>query len=444
MKTEAENIQLNGVYDETLRCNRCGFCQTNCPVYRVTGIESSAARGHNAHVRGIIEGRMGLIPELRDPIFECLLCRACTANCFPAVETDRIIVAAREAYIEKYGQPRLQRYIFRELLPDRAAMDRAVKMAFAGKRAGISRIAVALSLFGWFGRKMARAESMARDLPRRFLREMIKEGSHAEIRWGNDAAYFLGCGFNYSLPQAGLATLRCLNAMGLSVNLLDNVCCGLPPYSHGDIEAARLLARNNIDLMTDLDEKWIVTECGSCSSFLKMYESLLVEEPGYLRKAQDLRGKIVDLSELIHILGGVDSLVGTRASRCGPVRTVSYHDPCHLSRHQGIVEQPREILTAIPGLEFREMKEADWCCGGAGVYTILHPQRSDSILDRKMNNFSNTEGEILVTSCPACMVQLRQGVRKRGMDARVLHLSQVMEEAFWGPAPGSDGGLLPS
>ncbi len=424
MSTVSKNEGLHKVYDETLRCNRCGFCQSSCPVYRATGVETSAARGHNAHVRSIIEEQMELVAELRDPIFDCLLCRACTANCFPAVETDRIMVAAREAYVQKYGQPQLQRYIFRELLPNRSAMDRAVKLAFLGKRSGISKLAEFPGYFGWFGKHISRAGSMTDGLPHKFLRQTIKNGSHPEIKWGTDAAYFLGCGFNYALPGVGLATLQCLNALGLSVHVLDNLCCGLPPYSHGDVEAALILARKNIDLMAGLESKWIVTECASCSSFLKKYAELLADEPQYLQKVADLQDKIVDLNELIQAREGFR---GKETSQGGPVMTVSYHDPCHLSRYQGIVRQPREILASIPGVELIEMDEADWCCGGAGVYTVLHPQRADNILERKMDNFSRTGAKFLVTSCPACMGQLRYGVKKHRIDARVVHISEVLK-----------------
>jgi len=433
METAADGVKLQKVYQETLRCNRCGFCQSGCPVYRATGVETSVARGHNAHVREIIEGRMEMLPDLRDPIFECLLCRACTANCFPAVETDRIVVAARETYIQKYGQPELQRYIFRELLPRRAAMDRAVKLAYLGKKSGISRLAAALSHLGWFGRNLARAERLTGSLPFKFLREIIKDNPPEDIRWGDDVAYFMGCGFNYALPRAGLATLRCLNSMGFAVGILDNVCCGLPPYSHGDVEAARILAKTNIDFMIGLRAKKIVTECASCSSFLKKYEELLKDEPGYAQKAADLQGKIVDFNELMHSSGGAGSLIKGVSSR-GEIEsmTVSYHDPCHLSRHQGITAEPREILSSIPGIELVEMEEADWCCGGAGVYTVLHPERSDNILKRKMDNFSRTGADFLATSCPACIMQLRYGVKKHRIDAQVVHISELLEKKITG------------
>ena len=105
------------IYDEVARCNRCGFCQPTCPIYRVTGKEGSVARGHHAHVRAVIEEGLEFSPEMKGSLFECLLCRACVANCFPAVKTHEVMVIARAAYLKRFGQSRLERLVFQQLLP---------------------------------------------------------------------------------------------------------------------------------------------------------------------------------------------------------------------------------------------------------------------------------------------------------------------------------------
>jgi glycolate oxidase iron-sulfur subunit len=104
----------------------------------------------------------------------------------------------------------------------------------------------------------------------------------------------------------------------------------------------------------------------------------------------------------------------------------TYHDPCHASRGQGLAKEPREILKNIEGIEYREMPEADWCCGGAGSYALSHYDLSQKVLDRKMENLKKTNADILVTSCPACMIQLSYGVRRHGLKTKVCHISQVV------------------
>jgi glycolate oxidase iron-sulfur subunit len=104
---------------------------------------------------------------------------------------------------------------------------------------------------------------------------------------------------------------------------------------------------------------------------------------------------------------------------------VTYHDPCHAVRGQGIKSEGREILKSLPNVEFREMAEADWCCGGAGSYALTHYDLSQKVLDRKMKNLKNTKADILVTSCPACMIQLGWGIRKHGLNTRIFHISEM-------------------
>ena len=106
--------------------------------------------------------------------------------------------------------------------------------------------------------------------------------------------------------------------------------------------------------------------------------------------------------------------------------SATYHDPCHAVRGQGLSKEPREILKNIPGLEYRELPEADWCCGGAGSYALSHYDLSRQVLDRKMENVKKTGADLLVTSCPACIIHLSYGVRKHGLKTRVCHISEVI------------------
>jgi len=106
-------------------------------------------------------------------------------------------------------------------------------------------------------------------------------------------------------------------------------------------------------------------------------------------------------------------------------KRVTFHDPCHASRGQGLVKQPRELLRRMPGAEFVELPEADWCCGGAGSYALSHYDLAMQVLDRKMENLKKTAADVLVTTCPACIIQLSHGVRRHGLKVEVKHLTEV-------------------
>ena len=116
----------------------------------------------------------------------------------------------------------------------------------------------------------------------------------------------------------------------------------------------------------------------------------------------------------------------TYASFSDPVVTVTYHHPCHAARGQGLVEEPAEILNQLPGVEYRQLPEADWCCGGAGSYAFAHYELSQRVLDRKMDHLKKTGADLLVTSCPACIMHLSYGVRKHGLNTKVCHISELI------------------
>src|SRR5512143_1451299 len=165
--------QLKAVYDEVSKCNRCGFCQPHCPIFEVTGDERNVARGHNVHVRKLVEGKLEMSGEFKDPLFECLLCKACVTNCFPAVRTDKNVIAARAEYLKRVGQPRILRFLFHRLLPDHSRLSSYVRLAAVSKNSGATRLARAMGILNWFGRDLGKAEGIIEKLPTKFFRERI-------------------------------------------------------------------------------------------------------------------------------------------------------------------------------------------------------------------------------------------------------------------------------
>jgi len=403
---------LKSVVDELHKCNRCGFCQTRCPVYRVTGLEASVARGHSARLRAVLEGDLPLDGALRPAISECLMCRACTAECPPAIETDRIILAARASYLAQ-RQSRLQRFIFRTLLGRRALLRAAARLLGLAQRTGVMAAVKLLRLFPWF-QGLAAAPQMI-SAPRTFLRDRISSDAAAK-----QVHYFVGCAIEYALPEVGEATAQVLRACGYGVRLAENLCCGLPPYSYGDLASAAELAGKNLEVFGDAAP--ILTECGSCSSFLKEYPRLFPDASSARARAEALAARVQDATEF---------LVQAELPELRPVdAVVTYHDPCHLSRYQQVTRPPRELIQRIPGIAYRELPEADWCCGGAGSYALTHHDRSVQILERKMRNIAATRASLVITACPACLMQLRYGAARFGLGVEVLHLSQLLARAL--------------
>jgi glycolate oxidase iron-sulfur subunit len=414
--------ELEGLYPEVTRCSKCGFCQPSCPIYRTTGAETSVARGHNAHVRLLIEGRLDLSPDLKDSLFECLLCRACVANCPPAVATPDVVVEARAAYYRRFGRPLVQKAIFRHLLPRPRAMRAAMKPVAWAKRLGLAEVAKRAGLLGLVYANLPKAEGILNEIPTRTFSDAIPGMQLLPAQVDHRVVYFNSCGMNFALPKVAEATVRVLVRSKCAVEIRPNNCCGLPPWSYGDLESARNLARGNLRAMAGTDAEAILTDCGSCSSFLKEYGHLLAGDEAYAAQAADFSAKVRDVSEYLVTIGAAQPQGRVDA-------VVTYHDPCHLSRPGKINAQPRSLIRGISGVELRELPEADWCCGGAGTYNVAHYDQSMLVLDRKMKNVEKTGASILVTSCPACIMQLSHGVRRAGLNVEVLHTTQLLDRA---------------
>jgi len=287
---------LRVIEEEVSRCNKCGFCQPTCPVFQATGVERAVARAHNTHLRDIIEGKLAMTEEMNAPLFECLLCRACVNSCFPAVRTPDNVVAGRHAYLMEFGQPLFMRFVFHRLLSDPQRLSRYMRLAALAKNTGLSRLARNLGVLKWIGKDMEKAEDLLTRLPMSSLRHRLKRQKtipEANVRYR--VAYFVGCGFDQALPDIGEATLRVLASAGCDVHVLDNVCCGLPAYGHGDLDATRFLARRNIEITSDVQADVILTECASCSSFLKDYPRLL-EGTEQAEPARAFAARVVELS----------------------------------------------------------------------------------------------------------------------------------------------------
>ncbi len=416
--------ELVPLQDEIAKCNRCGFCQAGCPVFRVTGEEHSLSRGRLAVARGLMLGKLDLTPAVVEALDDCLLCRGCTAHCFPGLRTDEIVTAVRHAYLRRHGQPRLQRVLFRRVLADSKRLEWAGRMAVWAKRSGLAAVAERTGLVKLAAPRVEGLNDVVTRAPRRVFRRGERAVGADPTRARYRVGYFVSCGLSFQFPEVAEATLRVLGRAGAAITILDNTCCGRPAASYGDLDAARDIARRNVDrLAPALALDAIVSECGSCSSQLKEYGRLLSGDPAYAERAAALSARARSFSELLVAAGPPELRREVDA-------TVTYHDPCHLSnRFARVTTQPRALLRAVPGLRYRELPEADWCCGGAGSYTFLHHREATGVLDRKMANVERTGAQVLATECPSCMLHLGYGARRKGLPVTVQHLSQLLDRA---------------
>ncbi len=257
------------------------------------------------------------------------------------------------------------------------------------------------------------------------LRRRIKTITPPKGQLKRRVGFFLGCVDNLVFDSAALATISVLNENSCEVITPKKTeCCGMPCLGYGELEQAKKLAKHNIDVFEGTRIEVIITDCATCGSFLKGYGNLLKDDPAYAERALAFSQKIQDISEfLAQTISPKQNLHEVRGK-------VTYHDSCHLLWAQKVSHQPRQILNMIPGLEFIEMKEANTCCGGAGSYNLTHYEISMDILDRKMTNIAATGADFIAAGCPGCRLQLSLGVKRRGLNARVVHPIELLKQAY--------------
>ncbi len=403
-------------------CNKCGLCLPGCPTYRVTGIEWASARGRVALLRSALLDERLDINDIDDPIYNCLACNGCTEHCPPGVPTGDLIFRARQELLRQKGQPWLQRLLFKKLLPDPELLHKASKLLRLADVTGLRPLARKTGLTRLIG-DAGKAEAMVPRVPASEGLEAIKRLVNKINKPKHRVAYFVGCYAPNFAPEKAAATIRVLNKNRAEVVVPDFACCGLPAAGYGDMASAKDMARKNIEIASKIKVDAMVTPCASCSSFLKDYAKLLADDPEWAEKAKEFAGKVRDISEFL-----VD--IGLNTEMGELKRKVTFHDPCHLAHYQKIKDQPRNILKSIPGVEFVDMVEADMCCGAAGSYAFKNYDLSRKVLERKMNNVARTGADTLVSSCPACIMQLTCGVGQRKLPVSVLEIVELLDEAY--------------
>ena len=404
------------------KCNKCGFCLAGCPIYKVTGVEWESARGRIELVRSALLDHQLELGEIKDPIDNCLTCNNCVPHCPAGLTTGEIIFYAREEMLKQQGESWLQRLAFQKLLARPSLMHQASRLLRLADVTGLRAVARKTGLTRLIG-DAGRAEAMVSRVPAAGGITTIARLARKIENPKYQVVYFTGCYAPNLAPEKAAAMIRVLQKHQAEVVVPEFVCCGLPAAGSGDTSSARSLARRNIEIARQLEVDAIVTPCASCSSFLKDYVKLLADEPEWSAKAGEFGDKIRDLSEFLVDIGLVTEM-GTVKKK------VTYHDPCHLAHYQKITEPPRTILKSIPGVEFIELGEASMCCGAAGTYAFKKYDLSMKVLARKMGNVGQTGADILISSCPACVMQLASGARQHKIPINTLEIVEILDQAY--------------
>jgi glycolate oxidase iron-sulfur subunit len=385
--------------DDLATCVHCGLCLDACPTFRVTGLETESPRGRIYLMTQWKRGTMKFDEEQVEHIDLCLGCRTCEGVCPSGVPYGRIIEAGR-ADVEDMRRASPKRGTSRVALRELVAHPGRLRAAGAATRLAQK---VHLTSIARSGRMLPPLHRQFRP-PRGNVAPAIGERKHR-------VAFLVGCVMPILYPQSHEAAVRLLQLAGCDVWFPEGErCCGALFAHNGDLERAETLRDKNMETYRAGQFDALVIDSAGCGAHLKDFYP-------------ELRGRVKDLTEWLAEVGLPEP------KRDVNVR-VTYQDACHLAHAQKIKKQPRDLLKAMPGIDFVEMRHAEICCGAAGLYSTLEPEMSRRILDEKMVDVLATKADVLSVANPGCQMQIESGLRARQSKMKVEHVAETLLRAY--------------
>lgn len=419
-------------YSVVQQCMHCGMCLPSCPTYTATWRERSSPRGRIALMRAIADGRLEMTRSFAEEIYFCLGCLACTSACPAGVDYATLFEHAR-AEVERRGllstpkRNAIRGLVVNYLFGSRRRLRRLGQVLRLYQRSGLEWLVRHAGLLYLLPRSLRRLEPLTPRVSRHFTERLFarRYAAHNPSAPRHRVGLLIGCVQDLAYAEVNADTIYVLQQNGCAVVVpAAQECCGSLHAHNGEVEMARRLARINIDAFDPESLDAIVTNAGGCGSHMRHYDHLLADDPTYAARARAWSAKVRDIHEFLVEIG---FRVPTGAA---VARRVTYHESCHLNHGQKVSAAPRQVLRAVPGLELVELREADWCCGSAGIYNITQPEMAMRLLDRKMGHVRATGAQVVASGNTGCSIQLEYGARRAGLALKVEHPVSLLAAAY--------------
>jgi len=385
---EGVNSYGTDVDNEVLACIHCGFCRLGCPTFSVTQREARNARGRNALAFYLLNGSIEPSHDLAEAFYSCTTCQACTYFCPARIKVDEIVEGVRRKMYEAGFVPE----------PVLGVRDNIFKTGNVYASATAERIEIYPPA----------------------LKEKAKKG---ELKKKAETLLFMGCVPSYLDMKMVPSLIKPLDAAGVDYTTLatEEGCCGFPLFLMGSGEFEEH-ASKVIEKIKATGARELVTPCAGCyKTFKKLYPT------------------VGDLGlEVYHSVHYLEKLIkeGKITLNGNLGKKVTYHDPCDLGRTFQIFEEPRNILKAIPGLDYVEMARNRLqarCCGGGGGVQANNPEMAVAMAAERVRDALAVGAEIIVSACAACKDNLRKGAKaipksERGK-IKIMDITEIVASA---------------
>lgn len=379
--------------EEIHKCSKCGLCQSVCPVYEQTGNDCSVSRGKFIMLNGVVKGDLKLNKNINKYLDMCLKCNACKNFCPSDIDARKIFLAAKAEYFKTCPNTKIIKVFHSKLV-----FSSILKLT--GIATNTYRLFKIDKLVRAFYPILTKFELGKKAI---LANEFVAKGNVKPIKTKTitnetKIVYFKGCVNEYINPRTKNAGECILEQMGVEVltPYLPLDCCGIPFLSGGNVEQFRKHAEFNISQIPD-EFDYFLTDCASCQNAFREYENY-IEDKNLLKKLKKINEKSVNIVDFT--LNSIESIEFNKKT------SFTFHKPCHLEDLSFL----EKFLQKTKNVEYIEMEEFDKCCGFSGEFAIKNPGISKKISAKKANNALNTKADYIVTSCPACIIGLNQGL----------------------------------
>jgi glycolate oxidase iron-sulfur subunit len=405
LAASVKDTALGQEADEILRrCVHCGFCTATCPTYQILGDELDSPRGRIYLIKEMLEGKP-VTKTTQTHLDRCLTCRNCEITCPSGVEYGKLIDIGRQMVDQHIERPLAERF-------KRQALRQTMNAP-------------------WFASAYRMGQMVRKWLPPTLQKKVVAKQSKGQLpattaHHTRQVLMLNGCVQPGMMPNIDAATIRVLDKVGIGSQVLaQSGCCGALNFHLDAQEQARSQMRTNIDAWWPLIDSGaveaIVMNASGCGGTVKEYGHHLRLDPLYAEKAQVVSDHVKDIAEILAPMADVLRKKMNAANL--PARTV-FHPPCTLQHWQGLRPVSETLLNSL-GLALQPFEETHLCCGSAGAYSVLQPEISTALRDRKLGHVNQAKPDVIVSSNIGCIGHLQSGT-----DTPVKHWIEVIDQAL--------------
>ncbi|MEA3384284.1 MAG: (Fe-S)-binding protein [Campylobacterota bacterium] len=417
-------------------CIKCGKCKTVCTIFNINQDETTSPRGFIDLLGAYKRDELELDLNAKDIFESCFLCTNCVEVCPNDLPTDMIIEQVRSDIAQKYGITWYKKAFF-FLLRDRKIMDFMAKIGWVFQTCGLKinheaqssklRLNLPIEMIKDRTLPFAHRKSFLNSYPE----NIIYSKENKKITKHNKVAIFIGCMGNYAYTNIGKSLLYILEKLEIDAFIpKKQLCCGAPAYFTGDFDTVNFLSKKNIkyfeSFIDDVDA--IIVPEATCSAMINTdWEHFFHDQPQWKERAAKIAPKVIMATKWLENNTKLKELLKNNGQNMTDI--VTYHDPCHAKKMQGVYKEPRDLISQ--NYKIDEMSDSNECCGFGGVTMQSEKYHfAKAVGVKKAAMINKTKANIVSAECSACRMQITDSLGRTDTNVVFKNPIELIAEAL--------------